>query len=168
MIKIKNEKGLSLLEILIVITIFSVLGVLITQSVILTLTGSRKSEATVRVRENLNYSLNIIERQLRNASSVVPCPNDTDTSRIDYYDQSGKASSFSCENTGTTGSFIASGSAKLTGTAVNIVECSFVCTTNTMSNPDLVEVNLTLSDGSAAGVHGANVSASTQIYLRNY
>lgn len=161
------NSGLSLLEILIVITIFSVLGILITQSVVLTLRGSRKSESIIRIRENLDYSLNVIERQIRNASSVVPCPN-ADTSRIDYYDQNGKASWFSCVNTGSTGSYIASGSAQLTGAAVKIIGCSFRCTTNTMSNPDLVEVDLTVRDGSTTGAQGANVSASTQIYLRNY
>lgn len=152
---------------LVVITIFSVLGILITQSVALTLTGSRKSEAIIRVRENLDYSLNVIERQIRNASSISPCPN-LDTTIINYYDQNGKAASFSCINTGLNGSYIASGSAHLTGSAIKIVSCTFTCVTNTLSNPDLVEVDLTVSDGSTTGAQSAKVSASTQIYLRNY
>ncbi len=161
------EKGLSLLEILIVITIFSVLGILITQSVMLTLGGSRKSESIIKVRENLDYSLNIIERQIRSASSVSPCPN-SDTSTINYIDQNGKASWFSCVNTGLADSYIASGAAHLTGSAVKIISCAFTCVTNTLSNPDLVKVDLTVREGSATGVQSANVSASTQIYLRNY
>ena len=168
------EKGLSLVEILIVITIFSVLGVLITQSVILTLTGSRKSEATIRVRENLDYSLNVIERQLRNASAVyrdstytTACNSSVQTS-IYYLDQNGNKSYFSCENIDGVGSYIASGSAHLTGSAVKIVACSFQCVPNALSNPNLVRVKITLNDGSTTGVNSASASASTQIYLRNY
>lgn len=174
MMKTTIEKGLSLLEMLIVITIFSVLGILITQSVILTLTGSRKSEATIRVRENLDYSLNVIERQLRNASAVYKDSSYTTTctnlvrDSIYYLDQNGAKSYFSCVNIGSTGSYIASGSAHLTGEAVKIVSCSFQCVSNTLSNPELVRVKITLQDASTTGVNSASVSASTQIFLRNY
>jgi len=167
--KISNfmERGMSLLEVLVVITIFAVLGVLVTQSVVLTLQGSQKSESIVRVRENLNYSLNIIERQIRNANTITTCPN-PDTSTIDYLDQGGRPSSFSCENTGLDGSFIASGSSRLTSDSVKIVDCSFTCTLGVENNPSLVKVELTVKDASSSGKRGANVSASTQIYLRNY
>ena len=159
------RKGLSLIEILVVITIFAVLGVLVTQSVVLTLIGSRKSESIVHARENLDYSLNVIERQIRNASSIVSCP---DQYTINYLDQNENASSFKCWNTGLAGSYIASGSAHLTGEAVKVMECSFTCTPASGNNPALVQVELTMRDASTTGSQGANVSASTQIYLRNY
>ena len=72
----KLQKGMSLLEILVVVAIFSILGVIVTRSVLLTLRGSKKSESQVKVRENVNYALAVIERQLRNADSIVTCPND--------------------------------------------------------------------------------------------
>jgi prepilin-type N-terminal cleavage/methylation domain-containing protein len=165
--KFTNEKGMSLLEVLVVITIFAVLGVLITQSIVLTLQGSQKSESMVRARENLDYSLNIIERQIRNANTIASCPN-PDTSVISYLDQGGNPASFSCVNTGSDGSYIASGSARLTSSAVKIVECSFTCSLGGESNPSVVKVELTVKDASASGIRSANVSASTQIYLRNY
>lgn len=161
----KLNKGISLLEVLVVMTIFAVLGILVTQSIILTLQGSKKSESIVKARENLDYSLNIIERQIRNASSVVSCP---DEHTINYQDQKGLSTSFSCQQMGTPNSYIASGSAHLTGNAVRIIACSFVCIEGTTANPALVKVDLTLREASASGVQSSNVSASTQIYLRNY
>ncbi|MCX6704346.1 MAG: type II secretion system protein [Candidatus Woesebacteria bacterium] len=161
----KSEQALSLLEVLIVITIFAVLGILVTQSVVLTLQGSRKSESIVHARENLDYSLNVIERQIRNAASIVSCP---DPYTINYLDQHGYASSFSCQQMGSNNSYIASGSAHLTGNAVRIVNCTFTCTAATATNPALVQVDLTVKDASASALQSANVSASTQIYLRTY
>ena len=61
----KTLKGMSLLEILIVVAVFSILGVIVTRSVLLTLRGSKKSESQVKVRENVSFSLGVIERQLR-------------------------------------------------------------------------------------------------------
>ncbi len=156
---------MSLVEILVVITIFAVLGILITQSVILTLQGSQKSESIVRARENLDYSLNIIERQLRNADSVISCP---DPYTINYLDQSGVSTSFSCQQMGSNDSYIASGSARLTTDTVKITGCTFTCTPATMTNPALVKVDLIVQEDFKSGAQSASISASTQIYLRNY
>jgi len=161
------NNGMSLLEVLVVITIFAILGILVTQSIVLTLIGSQKSESMVKSRENLDYSLNIIERQIRNANSITVCPN-LDPAVIDYLDQNGKPSSFSCVNTGNDESYIASGSSRLTNDAIKIVSCSLVCTPGTETNPSFVSVDITVKEASAAGIRSADVSATTQIYLRNY
>lgn len=159
-----TEKGLSLLEVLVVITIFAILGILVTQSVILTLQGSQKSESIVRARENLDYSLNVIERQLRNANYITSCP---DQYTINYLDHLGIASSFQCVGTGYDGSYIASGSARLTSDTIRVTSCSFSCSPQTGTNPALVKIDLTVQEALASGVRSATVSASTQIYLRN-
>jgi len=72
--KTKTNSGLSLIEILIVITIFAVIGILSTRSVFLTLRGAKKSDSLVRVRENVNNALSVIERQIRNSEKVT-CPS---------------------------------------------------------------------------------------------
>jgi prepilin-type N-terminal cleavage/methylation domain-containing protein len=161
-------RGMSLLEVMVVITIFAVLGILVTQSIALTLQGSKKSESIVRARENLDYSLSIIERQIRSAGSITPC-SDSDTTTIGYLDQNGKSGSFSCGGSiGSNGSYIASGSAHLTNDAVRVMSCVFHCYPGVSSNPPYVTIDLTLQEASASGIQSANVSASTQIYLRNY
>jgi prepilin-type N-terminal cleavage/methylation domain-containing protein len=162
-----KEKGMSLLEVLVVVAIFAILGILVARSIILTLQGSQKSESLVRVRENLDYSLSIIERQIRSANSVTPCPN-IDTNVINFIDQNGVASSFSCVNPGLADSYLASGSARLTNDNVGIVSCTFSCTNSGSSNPPLVTIDLTVKDASSSANQQTSVTASTQIYLRNY
>jgi hypothetical protein len=164
----KYEKGISLLEILVVVSIFAVLGILITRSVLLTLGGGKKSESLIKVRENLNYSMSVIERQLRNANSITDCGN-TDTSTISYLDQSGNAASFSCKNMGQAGSvgYIASGSAKLSSDTVNVTGCKFTCGLGTAS-PSSVTIDLTAIDASASGIENSSVTTKTQVFLRNY
>ncbi len=165
--KITNEQGVSLLEILVVVTIFAILGIMTTQAVLLTIGGSKKSESLIKVRENLSNSMGIIERQIRNADSIPECPNPTDT-RLDYLDQSGSSASFSCSNLGTDDGYVASGSARLTSNLIKITYCNFVCTPGTSANPPSVTVNLNAEDVGLGGSHGAKVSTSTQIFLRNY
>jgi prepilin-type N-terminal cleavage/methylation domain-containing protein len=167
------QRGMTLLEVLVVITIFAVLGVLVTESVALALQGARKSASIVRTRENLDYSLGIIERQIRGASSITsPCPTPPDTpnptTEIDYLDGNGNSSAFSCQQLGTVNSYIASGSSRLTSNTVKITDCSFMCSASSGSIPPLVTVNLTMQDASASGTQIATVSALTQIFLRNY
>ena len=162
-----RQKGMSLLEILVVITIFAILGIIVTRSVALSIGGSRKSESVVRVRENLSYSLAIIERQIRNANSVSQCPN-ADPTRIDYKDQDGNPAYFSCVNLGGIDPYISSGSARLTSDTIKIIQCSFTCVAATSTNPALINVSLQAKDAGATGLQNATVSTATQIYLRNY
>lgn len=173
MMKIKSEKGMSLLEILVVIAVFAILGILVTRSVILTLQGVKKTESLIRARENLDYSLGIIERQLRNASSIPQCPS-INPLVINYLNQDGSPASFSCINPGGNDSSIASGSgtpvayANLTTNTINIVSCSFICTPSTNATPPVVNISLGVQDALATGIQGSIVTADTQISLRNY
>lgn len=68
--KHRFHSGFSLIEILVVISIFAVIGILTTRSIFITLRSARKSDSLVRVRENVNYAMGIIERQIRTAESV--------------------------------------------------------------------------------------------------
>lgn len=161
-----NQKGMSLIEIVIVIGIFSVLSILVSQSLLLTLKGSRKTEVVVKVRENVNYALGIIERQLRNANSITDCTNPLS---ISYLDDLGNPGTFSCQNLSGNG-YIASGSAltKLTVDSVDITACSFSCTAGSQGSPPSVTFTVTAQDSTATGISNAIVSASKQVYLRTY
>jgi prepilin-type N-terminal cleavage/methylation domain-containing protein len=154
-----SQKGMSLIEILVVVTIFAILGILTTQAVFLTLQGSKKSESTVRVRENLDYAVGVMERHLRNANSIISCSMGV----INYTDQNGSAGSFSCID-----NYVASGSARLTSDTVSIESCSFTCTTGVSTNPPLVNISLEAQDANIIGIQNTTVSTSTQIYLRSY
>lgn len=164
----KMNKGLSLIEILVVVTIFAVLGILVTQSVILTVRGSKKSETLVRVRENLNYAMGVVERQLRNSDSIPACQSQPSVTRIDYTDQEGNPSYFLCQGLGGEDSYIASESARLTSSETVVVSCSFECNYGTGTTPPSVTINFSAKDANALGSESSLVTISNQIFLRNY
>lgn len=154
------NKGMSLIEILIAVAVFAVLGIITTSAIALTLRGSKKSELSLKVRENVGYSLSVIERQLRNADSIVACV----PTRIDYLDSLGNPAYFSCNNAE---DYIASGSARLTSDEIVVTSCSFTCELGG-SNPPSVSVSLEASDAQNAGVEGSSITISTKVYLRTY
>lgn len=160
------EKGLSLIEILIVILIFAVLGVIVSASLMLTINGTKKGESVIRVRENINYAFSVIERNLRNANRIVDC---TDPAYITYIDQYGNESGFYCLNIGGDDSQIASGSAqeRLTSGSVSITDCSFTCAQPDLSNSPLITVDVSAKDAGMSGALSSSVSAQTTVYLRN-
>ena len=162
----KGTKGISLLEILVVVAIFSILGIMATRSVLLTIRGTKRSDSLLSVRENLNYSLSVIERQIRSAQSVPECPN-ADTSVIEYIDQYGNPAAFSCVDTGPTG-YIASDSARLTSENVSIVSCSLSCVESQEGTPPSVVIEISAQDAINESVEKATVTSSTQIFLRTY
>jgi len=161
------NQGLSLIEILVVVTIFAILGVVISTSLILTIQGTKKSESLIKVRENLNYSLAVMERNIRSASSIVDCTTNEDPHIINYLDQKGNSGSFSCVNTGSTNSYIASGSARLTADTIKITSCSLTCTQPDLLKPPLVTIDLVVHDASGSGSQSSSVTTQSQVYLRN-
>ena len=162
---INKEKGFSLLEILIVITIFAGLGLLTTRAVFLTLRSSQKASSEISIRRSLDYSLAVIERHLRGADSIVACPN-PDPRLIEYLDEAGAVVNFSCQDS-SDGGYLASASARLSNREVDITSCSFTCNPGSGSAPPTVTLFLEAQKADVSGIGGANVTMSTQIQLRN-
>jgi prepilin-type N-terminal cleavage/methylation domain-containing protein len=177
---IRNSKqslaGFSLVEMLVVIFIFSILGVVTTQSLALSLRGSQKSESVGLVKENLEYTVSTMERLLRNARSINVTDCNTNSDRLDYVDEYGIAAYFECSNTEAA---IASGSATTSTTMTsNQVEilCSgagyspFSCQEPADPNsPSTVTIELRGRDANlGSGVEGADVTVNTKVLLRTY
>ena len=161
-----RQKGVSFIEILVVIAIFAILGVLVARITLVTLRGSNRSDSLVRVRENLDFSLAVMERGIRNAGAVNPCPN-PDTNTLSYTDADGVSTSFSCVNVGATG-YVASGSARLTTDEIKITACSISCTQGAGAVPPSVTISLEAADARATGIEAAKATATTKIFLRTY
>lgn len=163
-----QRKGFSLIEILIVILIFSVLAILATQSLALSLRGSKKSELIGGVRESVDYSVSIMERLLRSAKSVSCSPDNT---YIDYRDEFGNAGKFSCLIAGGVG-YIASGSANLRLTATNVnIDCAgvvFSCPTPAPSSSPSVSISIKANSTDTSGEEATPLTVTTKILLRNY
>jgi len=162
--KTKTNSGLSLIEILIVITIFAVIGILSTRSVFLTLRGAKKSDSLVRVRENVNNALSVIERQIRNSEKVT-CPSTGTT--LSYVSLEGTSTNFTCQSVGVDG-YISSGSARLTSSDISITSCSITCSQSTLNVPPLVTIAITAEDKTSTSVEKGSITTETQIVGRNY
>lgn len=154
----KIVKGMSLLEILVVVAVFAILAILTTRAVLLTLKGSKKSESTARVRGNVDYSLAVMERNLRNADFITNCTAST----ISYVDEEGDPASFSYTSTE---GYIASGSARLTSSEVNVTSCVFTCSGDPIRS---VVIVVEAQDANVVGIEMGQISVSTEIHLRIY
>lgn len=126
--QVQSSNGFSLIEILVVLSIFVVIAVIANQVFFSTLRGGSKSEATTLVKQEGNYALSVIERGLQSAQSVTSVCNDpgVSLSSIGYLDSTGASASFSCQT-----GYVASGSAnlRLTTDKVTLVanSCKFYC-----------------------------------------
>lgn len=160
------KNGFSIIEMLVVISVFAVIGIFTTRAISLTLRSSKKSDSLVRVRENVNYSLSVLERQIRNSERISSCTG-SPTSSISYTSVEGILSTFSCVTPGTSG-YIASGSARLTSSDIAITSCSFTCTQVDANNPAVVKINVEAEDATSTSVEKGTVTAETEIIVRNY
>lgn len=159
------KQGFSLIEMLVVMSIFAVIGILTTTSVVLTLRSGKKSDSLVRVRENVNYAFSIVERQVRNSGKITPCTG-VATSTLSYTSIEGIPASFACVTPGANG-YVASGSARLTSSDISITSCSFTCT-QTVNNPAIVKVNITAEDATSTATEKGSITTQTEIIVRNY
>ncbi|MCX7928282.1 MAG: type II secretion system GspH family protein [Patescibacteria group bacterium] len=174
--RIKFTQGFSLVEMIIVISVFSILAVVVTQSLTLSLRGAQKGRAVGSVRENLEFAISVMERQLRNAKSLNCAESNHNT--LVYVDSYGNNARFACVTQGVQ-TYIASGSAsltRLTNSSVNVVNCNDTSTTERIfsctqgsGSPDSVIIKIRASDASGVGqAEGSSETFTTQISLRNY
>jgi len=167
----KNEKGLSLVEILVVISVFAVIGILSTRSIFLTLRGAKKSDSLVRVRENVNYAMGVIERQIRNSESIESLCDSIPSSSFSYIAEEGVSASFTCEDMSGDG-YIASSGARLTSSDIDVTSCSFTCTQLDPSDPPnyppTIKISISAEDTVSTSVEKGTVTSETEIIARNY
>ena len=153
--------GYTLVELLMVVSIFTVLALLTTMSLGMVLKSSKKSDSLVRVRSDIDYAMGVIEKNIRNAKSIS-CPS---YSRVDYVSEFSNSTYFECS--GGTNGYIASGSARLTSSDV-LIDCTNTIFTCSAGLVQKLEINLTGSYAGASNIEGAQISSQTQVVLRNY
>ena len=158
------KNGFTLIETLAAVVIFAAIGILSTRVIMLSVQGSKKGSSSVTVRENLNYSLSVIERLLRNANKITSCISSPPT--ITYLDGKDVSTTFTCVTLGSD-KYIASGSARLTSSEVVITSCDIVC--DLTSVPPSVTIDVTAKDaGTLSTKESAQISISSKILLRTY
>jgi prepilin-type N-terminal cleavage/methylation domain-containing protein len=162
----KDNHGFSLIELLIVIVIFSLLAVLATQMIFLTVRSSNKSKSLVEIRNNIDYAISVMERHLRNAEYVSPCPNSDTPQSIEYVDVYNNDGTFTCNNVGS-GGYIASSSARLTSENVDITSCSLSCSREESDTPYLITIDIEAKDKKITGVEAGSITVSSKFNLRS-
>lgn len=161
-----NIKGYSLVEIMIVLSLFAFLVLVATQILILSMRTTNKSQGVSRVKENLEATMSVMERQLRSAKSIIGCGQSGDK-MIEYFDQDGNQTFFNCIPNGSD-TFIASGSARLTNGDVAITSCSIVCTSQPVGPPTITISLEGEEDSAVSSVEKGKADLKTTIVLRSY
>lgn len=164
-----TRTGYSLVEILIVIFIFTILTVIITQSLAVSLRSSRKSDNISEVRTNLEHAVAVMERNLRSAK--VTCSGSFLDDTVNYEDQYGNSVSFSCNDSNPSDTFIASSSGRLTNQNVDILTANcliFSCEFGGGGVPPSVDIDITARDRNNLGAEGATINVRTKILTRDY
>src|SRR3972149_4270944 len=144
--EVRVLRGVSLIEMLMVVFIFSILGVVVTRTLALSLRGTSKSENVTIVKQNVDFALGTIERHLRNVR-------------------------FRCVSSSP--SYIASSSAvagvpidvRLTSNDVDIINCTTVFNCNISTNPHSVDITITAKRTGSSGAEGSQVTSSKKILL---
>lgn len=174
------KKGYSVIEILVVVGVFAILGILATQSISLSLRSSKKSGSIIDVKQELDNAAGNIERSLQTASSVVVencSAGGYATSSVGFRNSRGARGDIACLDF-TPGFFVAdhdkrvassSGETvnfvhRITSSKVDLSACGFTCYTE--NNRTYIDF---LISGSAAGVsssEGASVTTSRKILVR--
>lgn len=170
MTKTTFRKGFSLIEILIVITLFSILAFLVTQSTLQSFRGTRKADASGKVRDSLDFAASTVERNVRNAKSITSAATTCDgTSRtsLSYVDQSGTTRVFSYNGNAANG-YLALDGVRITSADITVTSLSFSCTITSVVNPPVIDYVIS---GKALNVDTTEESFTTisrRVVLRVY
>lgn len=160
----QKRLGMSLFELLIVITIFVIVAGIAGQIIFTTFRGSSKSEVTVNVKQNANNAFSVMERALHSSLGISSCTSQ----RVNYFDGEGVLSSFSCENVGSSG-YIASGSARLTDESVTVTSCTISCTSESgVTSAVIFDITFQQATPSAGRPEEeSTLQVRTRVLLRN-
>lgn len=163
-------KGFSLIETLVVVSLFAVIGIVVSQATAVSLTGSRKADATTLVRENLSTAVSTMERKLRSAKSVT-CTGGAQS--ISFRDENDILTNFTCIESASCAStsYVYSGSTtnRLTNSQdVCITACSFTCPVPTNSLPPNIEIYLQGRSRNVTGVEDTTIDIRTSVTPRAY
>ena len=173
----KERLGFSLIEMLIVVGVFSVLAIIITQTLASSLRSSKKSDNLGKVRENVEYAMNYIERTLRTAKRLdfddipvgVPYDrcDDGDNNILYFYNGNGVSENFTYIGSPTYA--IRYNGSNITSNSIRVTAFSITCTSGISGEPDSVTITITAQDSSTTtSAESVKYTATTRISLRNY
>lgn len=154
-----NKKGFSLIEIIVVVSIFIIVSLVAFSFLSIVLVQNSKISLVKEVRQNGNYALMVLERLISSAKEI-DCPDNQSVSITDINDSS---TVIAC-----TEGRVASSSAYLTSSEVSVSGCLFTCLVSE-GLPSSLEVQFTISQLGVAGRSSESESQTfrTKLVLRN-
>lgn len=170
--KFLNTRGFTLIELLVVMSIFVIVGGLIVATLFISLRGSNKSETMAVVKENGNFALSQMVKQIRYARSLdapascVPTSN-SPTLTITSLADDGQTT-FSCPVSQAT-PITSNSAALIDSNAVSVTYCSFTCSQNNLSEPPRVTIQFTLTSNNANGLveSSSSIPFQSSVIMRN-
>ncbi|KUK79541.1 MAG: transmembrane(s)proteins 12..34 [Microgenomates bacterium 39_7] len=167
----ERQRGFTLVELLVVVTIFAGLGVLLVNSLFSILRSNTKSELIKEIRQNGSFALDVMTKKLTSAQNPQ-CSEDE--SRVTFLDTSGEEITFLCDEDG----YIASASAGIktalttnqTGEdkiKITLTKCSFKCETAGTKNKVTIDFTLSQAGASSRQEDLAQQSFSKVVLVRN-
>ena len=185
--KTKNmRKGFSVIEILVVVGVFAIIGILATQSTTLSLRSSKKSDSIVLVKQELDNAASNVERLLQTAGTVMigfdssgndNCVTHNATPSVGFRNSDGGRGDIACIDSppnsffGSADPRIASSSGetinytqRLTSNKIEITNCKFEC--YTQNSQTYLDFSVTANAAGITGAEGAAVITSRKILVR--
>jgi prepilin-type N-terminal cleavage/methylation domain-containing protein len=188
-LNIKNYPGFTLVELLAVISVFVIVGMVTTGIFLSSFRATTKSDSLALLRQNGDFAMSQIEKQLRFATSLNGLSNDTQIppttlnactdltggsmtqyKQMQIANADGGTSTYSC-TTGSGGN-VASNSANFLDPKVvtDVDACYFTCAKGTLYSAPVITFYLTLAqrygNASAAESH-STLNFQTSVTLRN-
>lgn len=160
--------GFSLVEMLIVMFLFALLAFIVTQSTLQSFRGTRKVDASSKVRDNLDFAASLVERNIRNAKSITSVCDGASHASIAFVTQTGVAGRYVCSGGSNQYVTDAATGSRITSSDVSLSSCSFTCTSNGAYNPPIIDY---VFAGTAVGADGTDASFATisrRVVLRVY
>lgn len=170
---LSSRSGFTLVELLLAIAIFSVIGTVSLSILFMTLRAGKKSDLLIVLKQNGNAAMSQVVKNIRYAKSLdIPtsCVTPVTVSQITLTSIADNGSTeFAC--TSTAPNTIASNGASLIDTSVAVVtDCSFTCTQPTQNDPPTINFIFKLSSRNATGLveTQASIPFQTSVTMRNY
>lgn len=179
-----DSKGFTLLEMLVVLALFGIVGTMATVSLFLLFRGAAKTDYIKEIKQNGDYALSVMEVKIRNNTiRDANCTGNPGTTLIiSSADLAATETTYSCvhdatsntnritEQTGEATNFLTNTSVTVPAVPADcdLSNVSFVCTIGPGGNK-VVDIYLTLQQANtgASSVEATSQVFQTQINLRN-
>lgn len=155
----KKRGGFSLIELLVVMSLFVVVTYVVGQALFSTIKGNVKSDTTIRVKQNGSNAISVMERTLHSAKSVI-C---TTAQKITYTDTAGVNGTYECS-----GNNILQNTSALLPADVWAGSCNFICSQE--GGATTINLSITFTQAIVEGQRveeKISVPLQTKIRLRN-